>query len=182
MRTKLARVATGDPGPPMARVTVSNLAVGHSAHVSARGYIPAAPYHAPGATLHTVGAWLTPDEASMLDHTEPNYRRIELSGSDHPGIGAPNDDDASFWVYVSRHGVLADLDAAPVPLGTQQDVVAWLGSRITDHSLRGSAAEVCHRLADPRVGARVSASMRSAGLSRPAGLPINDPETGPAPR
>ncbi|MXP21262.1 hypothetical protein GIY30_07830 [Gordonia sp. HNM0687] len=179
MRTKLARVATGEPGPPMARVTVSHLAVGHSAHVSARGYIPAAPYHAPEATLHAVGAWLTDAEATMLDHTEPNYRRMELSARDHPGI---HDTAASFWVYVSLHGVLADPDADPVPLGTQAEIFDWLGTRIADHALRGPTTEVCRRLADPRVGARVSASMRSAGLSRPATLPLPDLETGSAPR
>ena len=182
MRTKLARIATGDPGPPMARVTVSHVAVGHSAHVSARGYIPAAPYHSPGAVLHSVGAWLTPAEVSILDHTEPNYRRVELAVGDHPGIDHPSGIGATFSVYVSLHGVLADPDAEPVPLGAQREIVDWLGSRICDNALHGPTAEACHRLADPRVGARVSASMRSAGLSRPAGLPIHDPETGPAPR
>lgn len=179
MRTKLARAATSEPGPPMTRITVSHLAVGHSAHVSARGYIPAAPYHAPGAALHTTGAWLTDVEAAILDNTEPNYLRVELSARDHPISG---DDAPTFWVYVSLHGVLADPGARPAPFGPQAEIIGWLGTRIADHALNGSPTEVCDRLADPRVGARVSASMRSAGLSRPATLPFHDLETGSAPR
>ncbi|MEE3852586.1 hypothetical protein VZC37_19755 [Gordonia sp. LSe1-13] len=182
MRAKLATVATGEPGPPMMRVSLAHLAVGHSAHVSARGYVPAAPYRAPGEILDAVGAWLTEEEATMLDHTEPNYRRIELSADEYPFFSADSAPD-SFSLYAPRHGVLTDPDSTtPVPLGSQSEVIEWLAARLPDRALHGSADEVCRRLGEPRIGARVSASMQSAGLARPSGLPSPEHETGPLSR
>ncbi|WAC55730.1 hypothetical protein [Gordonia sp. SL306] len=169
LRTKLAAVI-GDVNPPMVRLTVSHLAVGHSAHVSARGYIPAAPYFSPGAQLHTVGAWLTDDETAVLDHTEPNYDRMMLSTADHPVVAATVVPQ-TFSLYVSRHGVLGDpRTASPLPLGSQGDAVEWLGARLAHPALGGPTDAVCRRLAEPAVGARITTSFRSADLARDAGL------------
>lgn len=170
LRTKLAAVVAGSSPPPIMRVTLADVAVGHSAHVSARGYIPAAPYRADGATLSTVGAWLTDDEAAVLDHTEPNYDRMMLSTADHPVVAAPVV-PPTFSLYVSRHGVRADpRNGRKLPLGPQRTVVEWLDAELADRTLSGPVDDVCRRLAVPRHGARVSAAMRSAGLASTCGI------------
>ncbi|GAC85734.1 hypothetical protein GP2_040_00260 [Gordonia paraffinivorans NBRC 108238] len=159
--------------PALCRVRVANITVGHSAHVAARGYIPAAPVHAGQGVLTTVGAWLKPSQTEALDRTEPNYDRRTVNTHDHPlqladrlpGVPTPDE----FDLYVSRHGVLADPDGgAALPFGDQPTVLAWLARRLGVTKLDGPPADVCARLATGDLGARVTGLMRAAGLSQPA--------------
>ncbi|WP_232016725.1 hypothetical protein [Gordonia insulae] len=144
--------------------------MGHSAHVSARGYVPAAPYRAAGISLRTVGAWLTDHETDALDQTEPNYDRMMLSTADHQVV-APTVVPQTFSLYVSRHGVLADpTSGTPLPLGPQRTVLSWLDAHLADPALSGPVEDACVRLTDPTVRARVTGDMRSAGLVRPSHL------------
>ncbi|MFW0787617.1 hypothetical protein AAFP35_24235 [Gordonia sp. CPCC 206044] len=162
LRAKLS----GDPAamPPLMAVAISGLAVGYSAHVSRRGYVPAAPYRAPGARLSTVGAWLNDRETTALDRTEPNYDRMVLSTAHHPVAAAVAPE--TFSLYVSRHGVLADpRTATPVPFGTQQEIIDWLETHLRDPGLSGTATAVCARLADRDVGRRVTEAIRTTRLS-----------------
>ncbi|GAB91899.1 hypothetical protein [Gordonia rhizosphera] len=155
----------------MMRLTVMHIAVGYSAHVSARGYVPATPFFVHRAELRTVGAWLTEEEAAALDTTEPNYHRMMLSTADHPVV-APLI-PATFGLYVSRHGVVADPETGVrVPFGSQKDIIGWLDGRIPDLALRGPAAEVCARLGDPMVAGRLGTALRVGGLRTHAGLPV----------
>ncbi|MGV9710046.1 hypothetical protein ACWDTI_05225 [Gordonia sp. NPDC003424] len=164
--------------PPLIRVRVRGIAVGHSAHVSARGYIPAAPYRSPGAVLDTVAALLTDDEVAALDRTEPNYRRMTLTPEHYP-IDATPVVGQPFSLYASNHGVLVDPNSGgPLPLGTQARVISWLGDRLTDDSLSGPAAEVCRRLGEPAVAARLTAAFRTSGLSADADLVATPHEVG----
>jgi hypothetical protein len=102
---KLRRVGvTGSVG--MVRTEVARLAVGHSAHVSRRGYIPAALYAAAGH-LTPVGLWLTEPQRAAIDATEPNYHCLELHPDDHPLRVELGEPPRTFGVYVSRRGVLA---------------------------------------------------------------------------
>lgn len=71
---------------------LAGVLVGHSAHVSVGGYIPAAPYAGAGSTQVMLG-WFEPAQLALLDATEPNYERRHL--------------DAGVDVYVSRWGVIA---------------------------------------------------------------------------
>lgn len=124
--------------------------VGHSAHVSLGGYIPAAPYAAPGATDVLVG-WFEPAQLALLDATEPNYERRHLV-------------DAGLDVYVSRWGVIA-IAGVPVPLCTQHALLA---------RLRPPALEAGGHLGDPAVAAHMSRWLQAehavdAGLSARAG-------------
>lgn len=100
LRRKLAGV---DPSVPSAECTVAGLAVGHSAHVSADGYIPAAPFASPGARTPLRAGWFTPQQLAALDRTEPNYDRITLSTARFP----LELDVEAFDVYRSRWGILA---------------------------------------------------------------------------
>ena len=144
---------------------VGNLAVGHSAHVSRRGYVPATPITSPGASLTTMAAWLHADELATLDETEPNYDRLTVTTHDHP-LNPPVAE--SFALYVSRHGALGDPAGRPLSFGTQQDVFDWLHGRLHSPVLRGRAEQVCRRLAEPTIAARVADDIRTHGLAFPA--------------
>jgi hypothetical protein len=111
---------------------LAGVRVGHSAHVSPGGYIPAAPYVGEGGTRLVVG-WFDQQQLALLDATEPNYLRRRL------GAGVD--------VYVSRWGVVA-VAGAPVPLTSQQQLLT---------RLRPPALVAGGRLSDPAVAARVSA-------------------------
>lgn len=79
-------------GLPVARATVRYLGIGHSAHVSTRGYVAAAPFRRAGAAPVTV-AWLDAAQLEAMDATEPNYRRVRLPQDmvcrrGAPGLGA----------------------------------------------------------------------------------------------
>lgn len=156
------RGVSGDRRPPLTRVRVPGIAVGHSAHIAARGYVPAAPFRREGAVLDTVAAWLTDVEVAALDTTEPNYRRLRLA--DHPvdGLSFATDDIS---LYVSRHGLLGEPGSStPVAFTAQADIVAWLRAHLEDPALRGPIDEVCRGLAKPETTRRITDAIRSAGL------------------
>ncbi|WP_143696507.1 hypothetical protein [Williamsia muralis] len=98
MRRKLADV---DGCVPFLLGTVSDISVGHSAHRSVAGFIPAAPFRRPGPPISVVMTMLTPDQLSAVDRTEPNYRRVEIK-CDIAGLGV-----GTAEVYVSLWGVIA---------------------------------------------------------------------------
>ncbi|EON30973.1 hypothetical protein GTC6_19825 [Gordonia terrae C-6] len=183
LRRKLAHVPSADT-ICLRAAHVTNITVGHSAHVAARGYLPAAPVFAGQQTIGTIAAWLGPAHVAALDATEPNYHRQTVNTRDHPLThGRPatllSDDrpplPTDFDLYVSRHGVLADpVTGEPLPFGPQADVLAWLSRKLDDVSLAAPASQVCTRLAaDPQA---TTARIRAAGLPRPCGshdpLPI----------
>jgi hypothetical protein len=106
------------------------LQVGHSAHVSVHGYVPAAPYVGAG-TARTVVGWFDDEQLALLDASEPNYLRRRL--------------DAGVDVYASRWGVVA-VHGVPVPLTGQAELLRLLRP----------PALVGGSLSDPSVAARVS--------------------------
>ncbi len=118
LRRKLAAV---DPAVPTAACVVTGLAVGHSAHVSAGGYIPAAPYASPGSRTPMRAGWFTPAQLAALDGTEPNYQRVSLPVARF----AIDLDVEAFDVYRSRWGVLAHL-GVPLVFQGQRELRALL--------------------------------------------------------
>jgi hypothetical protein len=139
------KLAAVEPTVPMAECVVTGIAVGHSAHVSAGGYVPAAPYDSPTARTPLRAGWFTPEQLAALDATEPNYERVSLATADYP----LRLDVEQFDVYRSRWGVLA-LDEAPLGLMAQADLLEMLR---------------LHGAADP-------AGWSGAGLVRPDGLKV----------
>ncbi len=126
LRAKLAAVAALGPVVPIAPATMTNLAVGHSAHVSAPGYLAAAPFHSPGARTPVVIAWLDEAQAARLDATEPNYARRTLSRSAYPvRLTESGESLDGVAVYESVHGLLTD-GRVPVPIRSQTQVATWL--------------------------------------------------------
>jgi hypothetical protein len=105
---------------PMTYATVHGLLPGVSAHVSRPGYVPAAPVLALGAVARLPVLWLDDVQLSVLDATEPNYRR-------HPLPETASVDDG--WrpdLYAGRHGCLVDRGGEPFTLTGQADLLATL--------------------------------------------------------
>lgn len=118
LHAKLA--AGGATGPvPMVPATMLGLGIGHSAHVSIPGYVPATPYHAPGQRTAAVLLWLDAPQLATVDATEPTYRRRRLHAADHPLRVTAGPAPAAFHVYESVRGVLRGPDGAVHPLGPQ---------------------------------------------------------------
>lgn len=133
------------PATPFVRCTIHHLAVGHCAHISARGYVPAAPYRAEGERMELVATWFDPEQLAVVDETEPNYDRLRLGAESFPVTLATGERPRHVDVYASRWGVLAH--EQPIPLRHRQqeifdELVALTGSEL----LRGDAAEICGRL------------------------------------
>jgi hypothetical protein len=108
---------------PFLRGRLHGIGVGHSPHVSAAGYIAAAPYAAADAVSDVVVLLLDDEQRECLDGSEPNYLvttlhthacRLALLDRDE-GVGRL----AEYDVYVSRWGVLAPPEADPLPLQSQ---------------------------------------------------------------
>jgi hypothetical protein len=126
------------PAPiPLVLVRIRGVRAGHSAHVSVRGYVPAAPFVDPGAETGAVAAWVDDVQLAVLDRSEPNYHRVRLS----PPLRFEDDGAWDGWeVYVSDHGVLAPDGTGPLPLGSQDDILGRYGdSRVVVGQLAASA-------------------------------------------
>ncbi|MBD0860247.1 hypothetical protein IA539_03365 [Gordonia sp. zg691] len=176
LRRKLRHLPAAAP-TRLVRVRVTNITVGHSAHVAARGYVPAAPVFAGQTSLVTIAAWLTQPQAAALDATEPNYDRRTVNTHDHPliPVGPPHPGGAlvalpdEFDMYVSRHGVLADpMTHETLPFGPQSRILGWLHDRLRHAALSGPAAQVCAQLATGGNAASMTARIHDAGLARRA--------------
>ena len=140
------KLGPGGPGVVVLETgRLPGILVGHSAHVSRGGYIPAAPYAGAGTTEVVIG-WFQPAQLALLDATEPNYERRHL--------------DAGVDVYVSRWGVIA-VGGVPLPLCTQDELLA---------RLRPPALAAGGGLSDPTVAAEVS-SWLQAEHAVDSGLP-----------
>lgn len=126
-------------GLPVAAAMVEDLLVGHSAHVSARGYVAAAPARGTGAQPVTL-AWFDADQLAALDATEPNYRRVPLpqnmpcrtvsrNTSGARMVASSQTPVPGVHIYESVHGVLGQA-GNPLSLRPQPEVLEWLATRL----------------------------------------------------
>ena len=120
-----------DPGVPFASGTIVGVAVGHLAKVSARGFIPAAPFPAPGARTRLWGSWLTADQLTALDATEPNYRRVRLTQDDYHFTFDDGTVPDAYDVYESLVPLLVE-NGTTIGLRPQQQLFDELGGPFTD--------------------------------------------------
>ncbi len=152
-------------------VRVGNLGVGHSAHISRRGYLAAAPIRDPGGWVDLTMGWLDEAQLDALDRTEPNYERVELSTRDHPLIGFGADRPV-WWVYRSRWGLLAASPGRYLPLASQPEVQRLMsGMRgLADLWPPGDPQTVIETLADPALRDHIREALRAAGSVLPSGL------------
>lgn len=167
-------------GLPMGTATVDGLHVGHSAHVSAGGYVAAAPARGVSARQVTV-CWFDPAQLTRLDASEPNYRRVPLPESMPcrsvlpPGPAGRSGPSA--WhgkgplvpgpqIYRSVHGVLGEAGRV-LALRAQTGVLAWLAARLPPDlgdRLRHD------RLVEPHLRERVRRALVDTGLVLPSAL------------
>jgi hypothetical protein len=112
---------------PLTAAHVANIGVAHSAHVSRAGYIPYSPRLSNDVARLFV-LWLDTNQLSRLDATEPNYRRLTLSGLDRPVvIEASGEPLSAYSLYRSRWGLLKiPPHDAPLAATTQESVFSLL--------------------------------------------------------
>ena len=117
------------PVVPAQRARITGLGVGHSAHVSRGGYVPAAPFASRGARATLFLLWLDDAQRDIVDETEPGYRRQRLPEGctvTFPyGLGP-----ASAELYRSRHGLLSRDGLAPLLRRSQREVIDLLRERL----------------------------------------------------
>lgn len=188
MHRKLSRHGVGGPVPLLA-ATLTGCAVGHSAHVSAPGFVPAAPYLRADARTPVYVTLLDDVQLRCVDLSEPSYVRRHLSRERCLLDFADGSCPGSFDLYDSRWGVLArpGPDASPVRFGSQQVLHASLrahwppyGELLGDAgSVTGTGAQdafaeaqaVMRRLAADRgLREHVRDAFAATGWARPSGL------------
>lgn len=158
-----------ETGLPVGSAVVDGLHIGHSAHVSARGYVAAAPARAQGRQPVTL-CWFDAAQVGVLDATEPNYRRVTLpvgmpcrlvtaDGSSGPAVSGAQ-------VYESAHGVLGE-GGHPVPLQDQDGLLSWLAERLPTELADVLAHE---HLLDADLRDQVRRALVEADLVVPSGL------------
>jgi hypothetical protein len=117
-----------EAGVPFLAATLTGVAVGHSAHVSVPGYVPAAPYAAADASTPVMASLLDAEQVDCLDRTEPNYVRRTLH-ADEFGLRVDGGDlPRDFDLYDGRWGVLAQPGSSPIPLTDQIDLHTYLAA------------------------------------------------------
>ncbi|AZM45481.1 hypothetical protein DMB38_06265 [Streptomyces sp. WAC 06738] len=106
---------------PVSPVTAGGLGVGVSGHISAPGYVAAAPYAEAGAEAGLWVTWLDDGQLRAVDGTEmPNYGRALLPAAEFPvrlpGGGLLPDT----YVYYNVRGILSDGRGRPLPQALDQ--------------------------------------------------------------
>jgi hypothetical protein len=126
---------------PFLPVTVENVGIGHSAHVSVTGYVATAPFPAEGVSTPVVVSLLDRRQVACLDRTEPHYERRCLEGRRFPLELATGERPAAYHLYGSRWGVVAS-GGTPLPLRRQQDLFDRLRELPGAGDVLGSLAAV----------------------------------------
>jgi hypothetical protein len=116
---------------PMTAATVTGLDRAHSAHVSAAGYVPITPVHAPDCRSVCFVLWLDADQLDALDRTEPNYDRCLLTDAQEATL-ASCERLPDVGLYVSRWGHLLSANGTALAPAPQRDLLASLLDRSSE--------------------------------------------------
>jgi hypothetical protein len=132
---------------PVTRVTVTGLAVAHSAHISKPGYVPYIPVRSlPEHEIELHALWLDTEQTQRMDETEPNYRRLCLRSGSATMLLESGDRLPTATLYAGRWGALRlTPDGTHVPATTQARIFTLLGSqewfqKVAPESLDGPEA------------------------------------------
>lgn len=150
---------------PLVIIEVDGIAAGHSAHVSAPGYIPAAPHPSEGFRT-MVGVLLDPDQLVAVDATEPSYRRLPVTAGGG-SVRHMERHEPTATMYASRWGVLAT-KGEPLPLMAQPALhqrLRSLDERFADTTRGMSTAEVVEALRHGGVDERWGPHWAATGLA-----------------
>jgi hypothetical protein len=155
---------------PLVTGVVRGLDVGHSAHVSRGGYVPATPVHRSGARTRVVLQLLDDEQLEVVDATEGNYERVELTATRYPVVLAGGGRPRRVHVYTSLRGVLGRPGERPVPMLPQPDVLAVLRAAGVPHTT-GEPHEVASRFgSSPAVRDAANDALERLGLVHDSGL------------
>ncbi|MGH3343400.1 MAG: hypothetical protein ACRDPK_11065 [Carbonactinosporaceae bacterium] len=113
---------------PLTRATVRGLTVGHSAHVSAAGYVPYIPLAAPEHVVSEFYVlWLDDLQLERLNETEPNYELVTVTGDRYPLTLDSGERVTPYGMYRGRWGALRlGSGSAPVGATTQEELFSLL--------------------------------------------------------
>lgn len=162
MRDKLERQGL-DPDFEAEAALCRDLVVGHSAHLSTPGYVPAAPFAVHGRDAPVTVQWLTSAQVRAIDTTEPAYQRRTLDPARHRVRTRQGRVCVSVQLYVSRWGLLGPPHEGPWPLTDQRRLHQLLAGH-HDH-----AVDAAHELAQHHLASRDAATgLPRAELSLPA--------------
>lgn len=169
--------ARGEFAIPAAKITVSGLGLGHSAHVSTPGYIPYTAYAGnPKWQGNYLILWLDEDQLAVVTETEPNYVCATLDGTKHRMVLESNEALPSCLIYCSKWGVLRLApEHQPLPASSQAEIFRRLAAQPPFASLvpEASAGEDAAILAlnrDARRRDEVRRMWAVEHLSAPDGL------------
>lgn len=160
---------------PFVAVVVHALAVGHSAHVSRRGFFAAAPFLDQQVLTRTYASLLDAEQLLALDRTEPNYVRRTVGAQTCAVVVDGGDRPSSFMVYDSRWGVLGKPGHDRWTLLPQEELFALLLDKCSAFAesvapyteLRSAMRELA---ADPYLRTRVRTMLQEDGWAGPSGL------------
>ncbi|MBT2519834.1 hypothetical protein [Arthrobacter sp. ISL-28] len=168
---------------PLIRGQLSNIGIGHSAHVSRAGYIAAAPYFQMGARSTVWASWLDERQLMALEETEPNYRRIQLRGEACPLVMDNGECPETFSLFTSRWGILTDGNGENLPFSDQPALFRLLaGSNISEDLEDGRSffqeppQRIAEKLALPSAQAWAKEWFCAAGLATHVDLGIASEE------
>ncbi|HEY6737319.1 MAG TPA: hypothetical protein VI076_00570 [Actinopolymorphaceae bacterium] len=140
VQAKFETVAACERVVPLEPTTSHDVVAGVSAHVSRPGYVPATPIPAPGERRKLFVLWLSGAQIALLDRTEPNYDRVELSRRYVPELELPA--GTTCQVYVSEHGWLVDRNGVARRLVPQRELIgSLLGESDALRALAGPTPE-----------------------------------------
>ena len=91
---------------PVVKATIGAVDIAYSAHMSEHTYIPVTLIARDGAATEVFVLFLDDNEVTHLSKSEPNYRLARFAGSAYPLELESGERLDSYYVYVSRHGVL----------------------------------------------------------------------------
>lgn len=155
---------------PMMRATVSGIGVGHSAHVAVAGYLPYAPFRAPGRRTTVFVLWLDEVQVERLDATEPNYVRTAFGGAGSLMLDGGGGGLSSWEMYRSRWGVLGDREGF-IPAVDQAAALGRLAAwGLTAHMPAWPDVSRVQAALASDAGARVGLREALAVFARPDGF------------
>jgi hypothetical protein len=169
------------PAVPITAVQVEGIATGVAACVSAPGYLPATPLHAPGHTSRMHLTWLDDDSLAVTDDTEPDYQRTSLPS--RYTVALPTGQIITHChLYVCLQGCLLDRTGQPRPAASQHHLISELltdlpALTLNQHPLREPQEFITAMRADPAHRAHARQLMHSTGLAhlQPELLPTLNP-------